>query len=70
MWTHPVAGALLDSPRISLRKQEVRIRPRKTNRGDAAIMEEFQRAMELAGLKVSAEDIEQAGIETGDRDLG
>jgi hypothetical protein len=56
--------ALLDSLRVALRREGVRIRPRKTDWGDARKREALNVAMKLAELTVSAEDLEEQGIGT------
>jgi predicted DNA-binding mobile mystery protein A len=49
--------ALLEGVRVALRREGVRIRPRKTDRGDARKREALEAAMKLAQLTVSAEEL-------------
>jgi predicted DNA-binding mobile mystery protein A len=54
--------ALLDALRVIIRREGVRIRPRKTERGDEAKMEALDVVMKLAAVTVSAEEIERQGL--------
>jgi predicted DNA-binding mobile mystery protein A len=53
---------ILESLRCALRREGVRVRPRKTTRGDAGMKEALKLTMKLAQVTVSAEELEAVGI--------
>jgi hypothetical protein len=54
----------LDALRVIIRREGVRIRPRKTERGDAAKREALDVALKLAKVRVSTEELEERGLGT------
>jgi hypothetical protein len=54
-WREKLLGAL----RTALRREGVRVRPRSTDRGDAANKEELETVMKLAALNVNEEELER-----------